>query len=223
MDTKRLLLGVLILVSSASVAPAIPQSFFGNGFFGPVIPAHPRFGANLTGDFLKLANWESGELPGPWEKQTALSSQSVRRMTAMPILFGAVPDSVVASGESGRLDEISITYLDAGTFFGFKLGGEKTNEQRATGSKLRLEFESHYLKLERDLRKRLEAGCGRGEPRPVGRSSLLSTVFTDYTWEDFVIRLSARQGHSVGLSIFRKGEAPAGDGEHRPAAPAEIF
>ena len=205
---KRILFSALLLACTTCIAPAIPQSFFGGGFIGPIIPAHPRFGKNLTGDFLRLANWQTGELPGPWESQTALPGQTVQHMTAMPVLFGAVPDSVVAYGESGMLQEISITYLDAGSFFGFKLGGEKTHTQRSDGSALRMEFESHYLKLERELRRRLESGCGRGQPRPVGRSSLLRTVFIDYPWEDFVIRLAARQGHSVGLSIFRKGEAP---------------
>ena len=208
LDWIRILICATVLVGSSDVVRAIPQSFFGNGFIGPIIPAHPRFGKNLTGAFLSVSNWEKGELPGPWETQPALAGTSLERMTANPILFGAVPDSVVAHREEGGLHEIAITYLDAGSFFGFKFGGEKTNADRAAGSKRRLEFESHFTKLERNLRERLESGCGRGTPQPVGRSDLLRTVFTDYVWEDFVLRLSVRQGHSVGLSIYRKGEIP---------------
>ena len=93
---RRLVTITAVLCLMSPGALAIPQSFFGNGFFGPVIPATPRFGKNLTGDFLKFANWESGELPGPWEKAPSFAGRQRQIMSANPILFGAVPISVVA-------------------------------------------------------------------------------------------------------------------------------
>ena len=207
---KTLTIGTLTLLLVVPGALAIPRSFFGNGFFGPVIPATPRFGQNLTGDVLNLANWESGKLPGPWGESVAFAGRSSRRMTANPILFGAVPESVVAHSEAGTTREIAITYLDAGSFFGFKMGGERSYEERKAGDKRRAEFKGHYSKLERDLRKRLESGCGRGAVRSIGRSDALRCSATDFRWEDFVIRLAAREGHSLGLSIFRHGDQPLG-------------
>ena len=78
----------MIAVAVATPAGAIPDVFFGNGqFFGPVIPAFPRFNANLTREFLTQQNWEQNEFPGPWEAQPALDGEEVKRMTAMPVVL----------------------------------------------------------------------------------------------------------------------------------------
>jgi len=128
----------------------------------------------------------------------------VKRMSANPILFGAVPDSVYSYSETGKTNTLVITYLDAGTFFGFKLGGEKTHTERQTGSEKRSEFNHLFRRIEADLRKRLEAGCGTGRRVMIGKSDLLRTAFTDFVCEDFIIRLAARDGHSVALYLMKK-------------------
>ncbi len=191
----------------AGGAWAIPNTFIGNGFFGPVIPATPRFGANLTEAFLSVENWAANALPGPWEDQPALAGQQARRMSANPVLFGAVPDSVYAYTENGRLTELAITYLDAGTFFGYHAGGEKTRAAREAGEERRFEFQHLFHQYSGNLRERLEAGCGAGKMTVVGRSDLLRTAYTDYQWEGFTLRLARRDGHSVALYITRRGEA----------------
>ena len=202
---------LLVFLCISDQARAVPDSFFGNGGFGfPVIPAHPRFGADLTEEFLDLASWEAEDFSGPWEDESALEGESTRRMTAMPMLFGDVPMSVRAHGESGRLHEIEISYLDAGTFFGSRLGGEKTYAERKDGTEKRSEFASYHRRIARDLRERLEEGCGRGKQVVMGRSDLLRTVFTDYRWEGFVLRLAARDGHSVSLQLLRDGVVERG-------------
>ncbi len=187
------------------VAPAlaIPQSFFGNGFFGPVIPATPRFGANLTREFLDSGLWVSGDLPGPWEET---GNGGTRRMTANPVLFGAVPDSVTATRSGGKIERVEITYLDAGTFFRFKLGGEKSHQDREAGEARRAEFDALFRKLSSDLAKRLGEGCERPVPVTVGRTDLLRATYFDYRWEDFTLRLAARDGHSVGLRLTRTSD-----------------
>lgn len=196
----------MVVFSSNSISLwAVPNSFLGNGnLLFPVIPAHPRFKGNLTRDVLAIGNWEKNAFPGPWEEVPALTGTAVKRMTAMPVLFGAVPDSVQAFAEEGRLVELAITYLDAGSFFGFKFGGERTHEEREAGSERRSEFDHHYNLLARDLRSRLEEGCGAGRQTVVGRSDLLRAVFTDYRWGGFVIRLATREGHSVTLHLMRE-------------------
>ncbi len=198
---------ILFLALAANVH-AIPQDFIGVNFFGPVIPAQPAFGANLTKDFLDKDNWDNNEFPGPWQDAPALAGESVRTMKEMPVLFGAVPMSVHAYAREGRLEEISITYLEAGAFFGFNLGGEKTDEEKVTGAARRAEFEKHYKKLERDLRDRLKGGCGRSRETNVGRSKMLRTTFSDYKWEDFVLRFAARDGHSISLHLSRGEDLP---------------
>lgn len=200
---RAILTGGILWLLLATPLVAIPNSFIGNGFFGPIIPAHPRFNANLTPEFLDAANWEKKAFPGPWENETALAGRSEKRMTALPVLFGSVPQSVVACEKNGELREIAITYLDAGEYFGFTFGGEKTRAEREEGDEKRAAFDQHFRKVSRDLRDRLEAGCGPGEQVVLGRSDALRTVATDYRWEDFVIRFVRREGHSVALHLMR--------------------
>lgn len=206
---KKLLFGIFLIVLGAPALRAIPNTFFGNGqFFGPVIPAFPRFNANLTREFLGAANWEKNEFPGPWEDQPGLSGQTVKRMTAAPVVLAGVPTSVYAysaSDEDGaELRELAITYLDAGSFFGFKFGGENSYADRRAGDERRSEFASHYNRISRDLRKMLDEGAGPGKQTVIGRSYLLRSVFTDYEVDDFVVRLATREGHSVSVHIMRK-------------------
>lgn len=208
---KRQLLTVLLLAAMAPLGWSIPQSFFGGGqFFGPVIPAMPRFNADLTEPFLLPDNWAAQTLPGPWAEEIALPGQTLQHMSALPVLFGAVPDQVSAYRDTAGLRQISITYLDAGKFFGFKEGGEKTAEDRQAGAAKRAEFAQHFNQLSRELRRRLEEGCGPGRMTVVGRSDLLRSTCTDFRWEDFILRLAVLDGHAIGLNIMRAGREVTG-------------
>lgn len=187
---------------------AIPNSFFGNGFIGPIIPATPVFRMDLTEEFFDHANWSAGTFPGPWEDQPALSGQSVQRMVANPTLFGAVPMAVYAYGDEGKgTRELAIHFLDAGIYFGYQAGGESTQELRHRGRNRRSRFSRHYRDLCRNLEKRLEEGCGRSRSGSIGNHSLLRTSFQEYRWEDFVFRLVARQDHSVSLYVSQKNRS----------------
>ena len=164
--------------------------------------------ADLTEDFFEKENWNDGVFPGPWRNEASLGDQQVRRMSANPTVFGAVPMSVYSYGNGeGDVQELAIHFLDAGQYFGYRFGGEKTREEREAGSEKRNEFSRHFREISKNLRHRLEEGCGRGRQGTIGRSDELRTVFTQYQWENFVIRLVARQDHSVSVYIMREGDA----------------
>ncbi|MBL9156597.1 MAG: C39 family peptidase [Verrucomicrobiales bacterium] len=205
---KRLMLLLLLLLATPR-AEAIPNSFFGNGIGIPIIPAFPRFNADLTEDFLTIDNWKRQGFPGPWRDEPALEGETVRRMEALPLVFGEVPMSVMTSGDESGVSEITLGFLDAGLYFGYHFGGEQTREQREAGRDKRQEFERHFEELVERLGERLEEGCGRGTPGVMGVTPLLRTEYVDYVWEDFVLRLIARPEHSVSLHLFKRGGAPA--------------
>ncbi|MEM8953675.1 MAG: C39 family peptidase [Verrucomicrobiota bacterium] len=222
MNTRITHLTLLIAVTlTATPVLGVPNSFFGNGII--VIPAHPRFNSNLTREVLSAKHWDQNQFPGPWEKETALADFEVKRMSANPTLFGAVPDSVRAYSENNELHEITITFLDAGSFFGFKAGGEKSHSDRLAGADRRSEFNQLYRRLTENLRMRLEQGCGPGKQNIAGRSDLLRQVYTDYQWENFTLRLATRDQHSVSLHIFRDQSAPRSfiDPDWAPLSPSE--
>jgi len=207
----RTLVCLSVFFLAAISAHAIPNSFFSNGTSAfPVIPAFPRFNAELTEEFLLEKNWKDGELPGPWEEEASLDGAVTQRMSANPVLFGEVPMTVLAYSDGSGVDEIAIHFLDAGMYFGYRFGGEKTKDERADGRDRRAEFSRHYKRIADDVRDRLEDGCGRGKEGAMGRTAALRTVYTDYQWEDFTLRFVEREDHSVSLHILKKSEASRG-------------
>lgn len=189
---------------------AIPNTFFGNGNAIPIIPAFPRFNADLTEEFLDVGKWKAGDFSGPWAEEPSMPELSVRRMTANPVAFGEVPMTVVAYGDGSETTELAIHFLDAGLYFGYRGGGEQTREARDDGRAKRNEFNCHFKRLSDDIHDRLEEGCGRGNPGAIGRTPALRTEFTEFRWEEFVLRLVEREDHSVSLHIYRAGHEPAG-------------
>lgn len=206
---KRILLLMAALLA-APPAGAIPNVFFGNGIGIPIIPAFPRFNADLTEAFLTEENWRRQDFPGPWRDEPALEGERVRRMEALPLVFGEVPMTVTASGDGSGVSGITLGFLDAGIYFGYHFGGEQSREAREAGRAKRQEFERHFEDLVERLGERLEEGCGRGLPGAMGATPQLRTEFVDYVWENFVLRLVARPGHSVSLHLFRRGSEPRG-------------
>ncbi|MCB1232463.1 MAG: hypothetical protein KDN19_19600 [Verrucomicrobiae bacterium] len=214
--TTPLLAWTLVMSCGLGIPPqealAIPNVFIGGGFIGPIVPSQPVFNANLTTAFLSIDHWKTGDFPGPWRPATTVGDEELRSMARVPILFGAVPDSVMARREA-RCDvrEIVITYLDAATFFPYLSGGEKTREQRENGEARRAEFDARWQELDRALRQRLEAGCGQtGELSVAGRRDPLRVAYTDYAWEDFRLRLARRPHHSIALHLSRLSEPAPG-------------
>ncbi|MEM7013235.1 MAG: C39 family peptidase [Verrucomicrobiota bacterium] len=51
---------------------------------------------------------------------------------------------------------------------------------------------------------RLETGLGTGKQTVIGRSHLLRSVYTDYEYEDFVLRLARRDNHSISIHLMWK-------------------
>jgi hypothetical protein len=207
---SSLALGLVVAWFAVGPAGAIPNAFFGNGrFSGPVIPAQPRFNADLTAPFLDPAAWEQGALPGPWTDPRPDGDDVMRTMTALPVLFGEVPMAVAARAPDGKVRDVSITFLDAGPFFGYNPGGEDSGIERAAGEARRQEFAAHFQRLARDLRERLAAGCGPPRLVSAGRSRLLRQTYLDHEWNGFVLRLVVRPEHSVELRLFRGAPPPA--------------
>lgn len=197
-------------ISLAAVKPtgAVPNVFFSNGNSPiPVIPAFPRFNSDLTREFLDLGSWQEGEFSGPWEDEPSLPDLSIRRMSAMPIVFGEIPMSIHSYSGGEGVDEVAIHFLDAGIYFGY-LGSETTREQRDAMRQRRVEFSRHFKKLSDSLLEKLEDGCGRGTEGRLGRTPMLSLAYTDFTWEGFVLRYVEREDHSISLHLFRKGAEP---------------
>lgn len=197
-----------LLLAGLTTAHAIPTSFFGNGNAVPIVPAFPRFNADLTEEFLDLDRWDASDFSGPWREEPSTPDLQVKRMTANPVVMGEVPMSVVAYGDGESTSEIAVHFIDAGLYFGFRYGGERNREQREAGRAKRREFEDHMEDLWEIVNERLEEGCGRGKRGSVGRTAELRANFMEYRWEEFVLRLVEREEHSISLHIYRDGAAP---------------
>lgn len=188
---------------------AVPNTFFGNGDTPiVVIPAQPRFNADLTEEFFQIERWKENRFSGPWEEKSSIGERQLRAMAAMPVIFGEIPMAIRAFSDSAGVSELVIDFLDAGRFFAYQAGGENTREEREAGRDRRKEFAQYFKSVSRSVKERLEEGCGRGVDRSLGRSPMLRMECTDFRWDEFVLRYVEREDHSVSLHLFRGGGAP---------------
>lgn len=205
----RTILFVIAAGFLSEAAYAIPNTFFTNGN-GPivVIPAQPRFNADLTEEFFQKERWKRNEFSGPWKEASSVGERNLKEMSAMPIVLGEVPMAIRAFSDTRGVSELAIDFLDAGLYFGYLGGGEDSREKRDAGRERRKEFSDYFKAVSRSVRERLEDGCGNGEDRVIGSSPMLKMQCTDFRWEDFVLRFVEREDYSVSLHIYRQGCAP---------------
>jgi len=192
----------LALLFSALLAPnarSIPQDFgTGGGFF-----AGAGLG-DMTDGFLRPRNWIGKAMPGKWIAAPGLEGEEVRWLVGHPYVFGKTAQAVQTVSRGGRVESITINYLDAGAYFGFKPQGSAAEGGVPLKEKQR-QFKQIYKDLDKDLRVSLAKTCDdRGEVRQVGRSAFLRGAFLDFPFEDFVIRYAANENHSINVRIIRK-------------------
>lgn len=207
----RVCVALLFVIFLCEPVRAVPNTFFGNGD-GPivVIPAQPRFNADLTEEFFQIERWKENKFSGPWDEKSAIGDRKLKSMAAMPVVFGEIPMAVRVFSDGNGVLEVVIDFLDAGLFFSYQAESEDSPEQREAGRERRKEFSKYFRSLSRSIEDRLEEGCGRGIARSIGKSEMLRTEFRDFQWDGFVIRFVERENHSVSLHIFREGRVPDG-------------
>ena len=206
LNMKLLIPALAFTVILAGPASAIPQNFGGGGggFFGANFT--PRDIENdLTDELIAALGARGAKLPQEWKVIPSMQGEDVKLLTVRPIIFGERPTAVFANSTGSDLRSISVLYLDAGHFFGYRASGSESKDELRDRQR---EFKKRYSELEDDLGKTLSKFT-KSAPRTsrVGRSAFLSTVYSDFKYGDLTLRFAAINGYSVSVTIVRSAEA----------------
>jgi hypothetical protein len=206
---------ILFFLLPVSQLAALPNAVLG------ALARHesPLNGEDLTDTLLSQKIWNgSQELPGRWEADAGVANASSAYLMARPKLFDLDALLVRALHREGALEELQITFADAGSFFGFLDRSLPSGLSRKDGiaavqkrlDERKLEFSKHY----EDTSVRLTAQLGKLDDRPKdtkrGRTRDLRAEYTLYRApdSDLVIRLLAAPDRLLRVSI-QKEDSPA--------------
>jgi len=204
----------LFFLLSVSPLTALPNAVLG------ALARHesPLNGEDLTDSLLSPKIWNgSQELPGKWEADAGVANATSAYLMARPKLFDLDALLVRALHREGTLEELQITFADAGSFFGFldrSLPVELSRKDGIAAVQKRLdekqqEFSKHY----EDASARLTAQLGKLDDRPKdskrGRTRDLRAEYSLYEVpdSDLVVRLLAAPDRLLRVSIQKEKSA----------------
>ena len=205
---------VVFLCLCAGMAHALPNSIL--GVLG--VSNSPLDDEDLTEELLAGAGWnDDGELPGRWVPGVATDYAEESYLMARPKMFGLETILVKATHRGDELEELQVTFADAGSFFGYyqqeKLPKnlsrkEAIAETRRLMTIRQTEFKELYQDRLENLEKELKKRSGKPRDTQRGRTRALRAEMTEFQINDRTVRLLAAPDRLLRLSIRKKGEIP---------------
>lgn len=203
---------VIFLFALVSPLSALPNAVLG------ALAKHDSSlnGVDLTDVVMAAAVWDgSQELPGEWKADAGVANASAGYLMARPKVFGIDALLVRAMHREEKLEELEITFADAGSYFGYlDQSLPKGMEKEAAMAELRkrleerqLEFEKLYGETEKALRARLEGIDRRPKDAKRGRTRDLRAEMSEFEDEEsgLVIQLLEAPDRLLRVSIRKKG------------------
>jgi len=204
---------MVFLCLCAGVAHGLPNAVLG------ALAANnsPLDGEDLTEEFLAGAAWGSSEaLPGEWYPGVALNDMEESYLMARPKVFGLETVLVKATRRGEELEEVQVTFADAGSYFGYyqEKMPEGLSKKEATARLIQQmaqrqeKFQKLYLeqleKLEGELKKR----AGKAKETQRGRTRALRAEMKEFQLADRTVRVLSAPDRLLRLSIRKKGKIP---------------
>ncbi len=174
-------------------------------------------GSEISGPLLASSLWaEGGELPGEWQAEASVMGTRSTYLKARPQVFGLDALLVRALHRDDRLEEVQVTFSDAGSFFGYfnpqPPAGLDRKEQIAYLRAQLVEKEEAFQESFNENREKLSATLEKLSKRPKevsrGRTRSLRAEMTEYPQGDLMIRVIAAPYRLIRLSITREGKVP---------------
>lgn len=168
----------------------LPLQALPNAVFGALAQHDsPLNGEDLTDILLAAGLWDGdGKLPGEWEVDAGVANASSAYLMARPKVFGVDALLVRALKRDDQLEELQITFADAGSFFGFldqSVPEGVTPEQslallQERVEKKRVEFSKFYQSTSRDLTAGLKKIDARPSSSKRGRARDLRAEYQEF-------------------------------------------
>jgi hypothetical protein len=195
----------------ASQLQALPNAVLG------ALAQHDSFlnGQDVTDVILASGTWEGSlPLPGEWQADAGVASASSSYLMARPKVFGVDALLVRALHRDANLEELQITFADAGSFFGYldRRLPEGMDRKEAIAhvqqriDKKKADFSKFYRETSEALVSRLEGIDKRPRRAKRGRTRDLRAELNAYQHKDsgLIIQLLDAPDRLLRVSIRRK-------------------
>lgn len=158
---------ICLIVGQVLPATAIPNAIFG----ALAQNDSPLNGRDLTDRLLDPGLWAGqGSLPGEWLPTASVAGVSKSYLLARPKIFGVEALVVQASTRRDQLEEVQMTFADAGSFFGYldqRVPGGMSQKEAAELVRTRLKKkQEEFSKVYRDTSESLIKALRRVDERP---------------------------------------------------------
>ena len=203
---------ILLLLVGTLTASAIPNSIFG----GIVQAESPLNGTDITDQLLAAELWnDSISLPGKWRTESPVASSHYSHLLARPKAFGLPVVLCQASHRNSSLDSITLTFADAGSFFGYYNEslpeGLSAREARSELIRRLMEKQEKFSTLYNETLETLQAHLkdladSRPRENSIGKTITLRAKTTDYSKRNLVLRLITGEGRLIRLMILPKNK-----------------
>ena len=177
----------------------------------------PLNGEDLTTVLLASGIWDGSEaLPGEWEADAGIANVSSAYLMARPKVFGIQALLVRASKRKGQLEELQITFADAGSFFGYldrRIPDGMSAEQAETLLQERVEqrkvqFEKFYASTAAELVGNLKMFDETPRDFKRGRTRGLRAIYRQFEYKESGLLIELLEAKDRLLRVrLRKREA----------------
>ncbi|MEN8774290.1 MAG: hypothetical protein ABF382_12130 [Akkermansiaceae bacterium] len=179
----------------------------------------PLNGKDLTDIILAAGVWDGSQpLPGEWEADGGVVNVSSSYLMARPKVFGVQALLVRALKREDQLEELQITFADAGSFFGYfdrSIPEGMSRDQAAVlqqerVDKRRVEFDKFFTSTVEALQANLEKIDDRPRDSKRGRTRDLRAVYREFKYEDsgLSIQLLEAKDRLLRVSISGRNKTP---------------
>lgn len=203
---KLPLLLAAVLLNSATLL-AIPNAVFG----GLANLDSPLNGQDLTEPLIAAAAGGVGGLPGDWQDEASVPGTRSAYLLARPLVFGEEALLVRGLWRGEALEEIQITFSDAGSYFGYfdekaPIHLSEREKEDYFREKFALRQQTFAELHQKSLQSIQEALDGRGKKtRAVrfGKSRAIRAEVRQYEWDEVTARLFHGEDRLVRVSLSR--------------------
>lgn len=179
----------------------------------------PLNGQDLTKVLLASGVWDGSiALPGEWEPDAGVANVSSAYLMARPKVFGVHALLVRASKRKGQLEELQITFADAGSFFGYLDRGTPVGmsaEQAAIFlqervAQRKIQFEKFYARAAEQVGGNLKKIDERPRDFKRGRTRGLRAIYRQFEYKEsgLLIQLLEAKDRLLRVRLRKRESAP---------------
>lgn len=209
----------LICLACLSLAPcsqALP-----NAVLGAVRQEKsPLDGKDLTTELFESVGTDGSSLPGKWADEGDLADARISHLLARPKVFGEEVQLVRAIRRGKSLESLEITFVDAGSYFGyFQLPAEATKDlsrrqQQALMNQQLAAKQDEFLKLyetsHTTVREAIVAMAKDSRPKwvKIGKTRALRADMEEWHHQGHTIRLLADGRRLIRVTVINSLDPP---------------